>query len=91
MKWLKQLFTPYTPKFQEGDRVMCFHKAYDADAGYEAPEGRVVAPGRYATVMLDLEFRAFPDEGMLEVHEDDLVLIARAQPEIGFLRKPQAG
>lgn len=68
--------------------------AWDPDAGWEQPEGRVVAPGRYTLVWLDKEFAEFQDERLIEVKEDYLVLIVEMKmPELseGGLSRRQAG
>lgn len=57
------------PRFKEGDRVFLLDQP---DAGWEQPEGTVVAPGRYTLVKLDPEWREYIDEMLVEVPEDHL-------------------
>lgn len=48
---------------------------WSPDAGWEQPEGRVVAPGRYTLVFIDEEFARDADSRLLEIPEKYLHLI----------------
>lgn len=62
------------PKFKVGDRVMVKPKdEAEANAGWEMPEGRVLAVGRWTLVLLDEEFRG--DNRPIEFREERLELI----------------
>lgn len=63
------------PKFPEGSRVMLKPQTADElNAGWEAPEGRVVVAGvRFYVVLLDPEYRTVTNpDGYIDVHEDAL-------------------
>jgi hypothetical protein len=64
---------------------------WNPDAGWEQPEGRVVAPGRYTLVQLDPEYAEFQDERLVEVPEEHLVGVVEnyAVPE-GTMMRSQA-
>lgn len=61
--------------FTENQRVMIKPQTTDeANAGWEQPEGTVVAPGKFWNlVLLDLEFRSPTNpNGLVEIHTDML-------------------
>lgn len=64
---------------------------WNPDAGWEQPEGTVVAPGRYTLVRLDWEWRQSGDDGLIEVPEDHLVRIKQpGEMQDGFMTRRQA-
>lgn len=78
------------PRFAVGDRVWVLSPDWNADAGWEQPEGIVVAPGRYTLVMLDSEYAEFADERLREYPEKYLMRVPVSPMAAGFMTRRQA-
>lgn len=76
-------------KFTEGQRVMVIPQTVEeAMAGWEQPEGTVVAPGAWTLVLIDEEFRPKDHSGLVEYKEEQLLEIEPLPP---MLTRRQAG